>query len=191
MAGLKNETEKTFRLELGPGLSRDLPVRTLKGGGDQIASFVMLGDVELNKGCAALLVERMRVQDLLGQFDYIVTLEAKGITLAHEIAALLEHPRFVVIRKTHKRYMEKPIMVPSSSITSGGDQTIVMDGIDIRRIRGKRVLLVEDVIATGGSIDAACHLIESAGAEVAVIAAVLLKGDYSDPRLIYLQAPEM
>lgn len=188
---MADKTSETFHLELGPGLSRDLPKRTLKGGGHEIASFVMLGDVELNKGCASLLVERMREKDLLREFDYIVTLEAKGITLAHEIAALLGHPRYVVIRKTHKRYMEKPIMVPSSSITSGGDQTIVMDGLDIQRIRGKKVLLVEDVIATGGSIDAACHLIESAGAEVSVIAAVLLKGDYSDPRLLYLKAPEM
>ena len=188
---MSDKNIETFHLELGPGLSRDLPVRTLKGSDHQIASFVMLGDVELNKGCASLLVEKMKEKDLLKEFDYIVTLEAKGITLAHEMAAILGHPRYVVIRKTHKRYMEKPIMVPSSSITSGGDQTIVMDGLDIQRIRGKRVLLVEDVIATGGSIDAACHLIESAGAEVSVIAAVLLKGDYSDPRLLYLKAPEM
>jgi adenine phosphoribosyltransferase len=81
--------------------------------------------------------------------------------------------------------------VPSESITSGGDQTIVLDGLDIDRLRGKKVCLVEDVIATGGSVEAACNLISAVGAEVTVIAAVLLKGAFDDPRLIYLSAPEM
>lgn len=181
----------TFRLELGPDLSRDLPIITLRGRKKKIASFVMLGDVELNKKCAAYLVDRMREQNRLEKFDYIVTLEAKGITLAHEVAALLGYDRFVVIRKTPKKYMQRPLMVPSESITSGGDQTIVLDGPDIDRLRGKRVCLVEDVIATGGSVESACNLISAVGAEVTVIAAVLLKGEFADPRLIYLAAPEM
>ena len=185
------EAPKTFRLDLGPDLSRDLPIITLRGRDKQIASFVMLGDVELNKKCAAYLVEKMRKQGLLEKFDYLVTIEAKGITLAHEVAALLNYNRFVVIRKTAKKYMQRPLMVPSESITSGGNQTIVLDGLDIDRLRGKRVCLVEDVIATGGSVEAACNLINAVGAEVAVIAAVLLKGDFDDPRLVYLASPEM
>lgn len=184
----KNET---FRLDLAPDYHIDLPIRTLQGSNHKIASFVMLGDVELNKKCAALLVDTMKNRKLIEKFDYIVTLEAKGITLAHEIALLLGHPRFVVIRKTHKKYMQNSIMTPSTSITSGDDQNIIMDGIDIERIRGKKICLVEDVIATGGSIKAACNLIEQAGAEVTVITSVLLKGSFEDPRLVYLKAPEM
>ena len=182
---------ETFHLELGPDLSRDLPVITLRGTDHKIASFVMLGDVELNKKCAAYLVERMERENLLEKFNYLVTLEAKGITLAHEVASLLGFPRFVVIRKTAKKYMQTPLMAPSESITSGGNQTIVLDGLDIERLRGKKVCLVEDVIATGGSVEAACHLLGAIGAEVTVIASVLLKGTFSDPRLIYLAAPEM
>lgn len=182
---------ETFRLELGPDLSRDLPIIKLRGSDHKIASFVMLGDVELNKKCAAYLVDKMRQENLLEKFDYLVTLEAKGITLAHEVADLLNYPRFVVIRKTAKKYMQAPLMAPSESITSGGNQTIVLDGLDIERIRGKKICLVEDVIATGGSVEAACNLLSAVGAEVTVIAAVLLKGTFDDPRLIYLAAPEM
>lgn len=182
---------ETFRLELGPDLSRDLPIIKLRGTEQKIASFVMLGDVELNKKCAAYLVDKMRAEKLLEKFDYLVTLEAKGITLAHEVADLLGYPRFVVIRKTPKKYMQRPLMVPSDSITSGANQTIVLDGPDIDRLRGKKVCLVEDVIATGGSVEAACNLISAVGAEVTVIASILLKGNFDDHRLVYLAAPEM
>lgn len=185
------KTSETFRLELGPDLSRDLPVITLRGSDHKIASFVMLGDVELNKKCAAYLVDKMKAENLLETFNYLVTLEAKGITLTHEVADLLNYPHFVVIRKTAKKYMQSPLMMPSESITSGGNQTIVLDGLDIERLRGKKVCLVEDVIATGGSVEAACDLLSAIGAEVTVIASVLLKGTFSDPRLIYLAAPKM
>ncbi len=181
----------TYRLELSPDFSRDLPIIKLRGSEHKIASFVMLGDVELNKKCAAILVDKMKEKNLLEKFDYLVTLEAKGITLAHEVADILNFPRFVVIRKTPKKYMQRPLMVPSESITSGKDQTIVLDGLDIDRLRGKKVCLVEDVIATGGSVEAACNLLSAIGAEVTVIAAVLLKGKFEDPRLLYLAAPEM
>ncbi len=67
----------------------------------------------------------------------------------------------------------------------------MLDGRDAERIKGRRVCLVEDVIATGGSVEAACQMIRSAGGEVTVIATVLLKGDFKDPRLIYLLRPPM
>jgi len=183
--------DETFRLEISPGLSRDLPIRSLEGHHQSIASFVMLGDVELNERCASLLVDKLKDQDLLESFDILVTLEAKGITLAHEMAKLLNQPRFIVIRKSFKKYMKDALEVPSTSITSGDGQKIILDGVDIERIRGRRVCLVEDVIATGGSILAACELIEKAGAQVTVITSVLLKGRFSDSRMIYLKAPEM
>ena len=85
--------------------------------------------------------------------------------------------------------MVNPLMVPVTSITSTGEQTLVLDGRDADLIKGHRVCLIEDVIATGGSVAAACDLIKYAGAEVTVIATVLLKGDYTDPRLVYLQKP--
>ncbi len=181
--------KETFRLKLSPDLERELPLVTLSGTDHQIASFVMLGDVELNAKCAALLVEQMKQRNLLDKFDMLVALEAKGIALAHECAHLLDLPYYVVVRKSVKKYMLEPITEPVESITSFGEQTLVLNGIDAERIKGKRILITEDVIATGGSVQAACKLIEKAGAQVTVIATVLLKGDYDDPRLIYHHQP--
>ena len=121
----------------------------------------------------------------------IVAIEAKGIALTHECAHILNLTYYPVIRKTLKRYMVQPITVSVESITSFGEQTIVLNGLDAERIRGKRICIIEDVIATGGSIRAACKLIEKAGAEVTVIATVLVKGSFDDPRLVYYHKPPM
>ena len=191
MTSSNTPDEETFLLELGPDVRRRLPVVTLPGSGQRIASFVMLGDVELNEQCARLLAERLREGNLLNQFDVLAAIEAKGITLVHETAKILDHRFFIVIRKSIKKYMVDPLTCPVESITSPGRQTLVLDGRDRDRIRNKRVCLIEDVIATGGSIRAAQRLIESAGASLAVIAAVLLKGDFQDPRLTVLHRPPM
>jgi adenine phosphoribosyltransferase len=177
--------EETFLLQLAPDLARELPIVTHIGTNKRVASFVMLGDVELNEKCALLLVEKFRAEGLMERFDMLVALEAKGIALVHVTARILGHPLFVVIRKTVKRYMVNPLMVPVTSITSAGEQILVLDGRDAELIKGHRV------IATGGSVAAACDLIKYAGAEVTVIATVLLKGDYSDSRLVYLQKPSL
>jgi len=182
---------ETFLLELGPDIKRRLPVISLSGSNRRIASFVMLGDVELNEKCARLLVERFRSDGLLDQFDMLVAIEAKGITLVHETARCLGHPYFVVIRKSVKKYMVEPLTCPVTSITSTGQQTLVLDGRDADRIRNKRICLIEDVIATGGSVRSAHNLLEAAGATLSVIATVLLKGDFFDPRLVYLHQPPM
>jgi len=189
--GTMNTKKETFLLRLDAGLERELPIVTLAGTNKRIASFVMLGDVELNEKCAQLLVDRFRVARLLEKFDMLVALEAKGIALVHETARKLGYPFFVVVRKNVKNYMVRPLMVPVSSITSSGLQTLVLDGWDAERLRGHRVCLIEDVIATGGSIQAACDLVRYSGAEVTVIATVLLKGGFSDPRLVYLQKSPM
>jgi len=186
-----NKKEETFALRFHPDLERELPIVTLAGTNKRIASFVMLGDVELNEKCVQMLVDRFQADGLLEKFDMLVALEAKGIALVHETARKLGHPFFVVVRKTVKNYMVRPLMVPVSSITSAGMQTLVLDGRDADRIRGHRVCLIEDVIATGGSVLAACDLIRYAGADVTVIATVLLKGEFNDPRLVYLQKPAM
>ena len=183
--------EETFTLRLAPDLARELPITTLWGTDKRIASFVMLGDVELNEKCARLLVERFQSDGLMGRFDMLAAIEAKGITLVHETARLLKHPYFVIIRKTVKRYMVRPMTVPVTSITSSGEQTLVLDGRDADRLKGRRICIIEDVIATGGSIQSACDLVRKAGAEVTVIATVLLKGSFEDPRLVYLMRPPM
>jgi adenine phosphoribosyltransferase len=77
------------------------------------------------------------------------------------------------------------------SITSFGEQILVLNGLDVERINGKRVCITEDVIATGGSVRAACKLIEKAGGEVTIIASILLKGEFEDPRLLYYHRPPL
>jgi adenine phosphoribosyltransferase len=183
--------KESFLLKLAPDLERELPIVTLSGTDKTIASFVMLGDVELNNKCAKLLLEKIQSKGLMDAFDMVVAIEAKGIALTHEVAHMLNLPYYVVIRKTVKKYMVQPITVPVESITSFGQQTIVLNGMDAERIQGKRVCIIEDVIATGGSIRAACKLIEKAGGEVTVIATVLVKGDFDDPRLVYYHKPPM
>lgn len=183
--------KKTFLLKLAPDLKRELPIVTLSGTDKQVASFVMLGDVELNHKCAKLLVDEIRSKGLLEEFDMLVAIEAKGIALTHECASLLDLPYYVVIRKSLKKYMVNPVTVPVESITSFGEQHLVLNGLDAERLRGKRVCITEDVIATGGSIRAACGLVEKAGGEVTVIATVLVKGDFDDPRLVFCQKPPM
>lgn len=183
--------KETFLLKLAPDLERELPIVTLSGTDKTIASFVMLGDVELNYKCAKLLVDKIQSKNLLDAFDMVVAIEAKGIALTHECARLLNLPYYVVIRKTVKKYMVQPITVPVESITSFGEQSIVLNGLDAERIEGKRICIIEDVIATGGSIRAACKLIEKAGGEVTVIATVLLKGQFEDQRLVYYHKPPM
>ena len=187
----QKKNQERFRLRLAPDLERELPVITLAGTDRRIASFVMLGDVELNEKCARLIVERFRRDDLLDRFDLLAAIEAKGITLVHETARFLGHPYFVVIRKSVKKYMVEPLTCPVTSITSAGRQKLVLDGRDADRMRNKRICLIEDVIATGGSVRSAHNLIEAAGAKLSVIATVLLKGDFDDPRLVYLHQPPM
>jgi adenine phosphoribosyltransferase len=182
---------QTFNLKLADDLDRDLPIIVLPDSKKTIASFVMLGDVELNIKCARLLVDEIKSKGLLNEFDMLVAIEAKGIALAQECAHILGQPYYVVIRKTMKKYMVDPIMVPVKSITSFGEQSLVLNGMDAERMKGKRICIVEDVIATGGSIRAACELIEKAGAKVTLIATVLLKGEFEDPRLLYYLRPPM
>ncbi len=182
--------EGTFLLEFGD-VRRRLPVVTLPGTDKRIASFVMLGDVALNQTCARMMVERLRKDGLLERFDMLAAIEAKGITLVHETARCLGHPYFVVIRKSVKKYMVDPLTHPVTSITSTGRQELVLDGRDAERMRGKRVCLIEDVIATGGSVRAAHDIIAAAGADLTLIATVLLKGDFEDSRMVYLHRPPM
>jgi len=185
----KDSTAKgeTFLLRLAPDLERELPVVRLADGDERIASFVMPGDVELNEQCARLLAEKLRTAGALERFDLLAAVEAKGITLTHEVARRLGHPHFVVIR----RYMVEPLIMPVSSITSAGEQALVLDGRDAARVAGRRVCLVEDVVATGSSVRSAVALLERAGATVTAIAAVLLKGDFEDSRFLYLHRPPM
>ena len=148
-----------------------------------IASFVMLGDTELVERCADALLSRMPQEGV----DLLVCLEAKGIPLTHALARRLGLD-YVTVRKSVKSYMEDPLVVEVRSITTQAPQTLVLDGVDRRRLEGRTVGVVDDVVSTGGSLRAVETLLAKAGAQVACRVAVLLEeGGYHGEDLIFLE----
>lgn len=158
----------TYTLNVA-GLTRELPLCPVNEHLD-IAAFVMFTDVELTVACAAELVKKVPEHDVL------LTAEAKGIPLAYEMARQLGE-RYVVARKGLKLYMKDPIKVDVKSITTMHMQTLYIDKFDVELMRGKRVLIVDDVISTGESLNSLMELAKAAGGEIVGIATVLAEGD--------------
>ena len=160
---------KYYRMKFGT-LERELPIcrvtETL-----YIAGFVLLGDPALSKECARELLEKAP------EYDYILTAEAKGITLAHEMALQHGDERFMVARKGAKLYMNGVIEVKVHSITTAKEQSLYLDGADAALLKGKRVLIVDDVISTGESLGALEALVTKAGGNIVGKMAVLGEGD--------------
>ena len=123
------------------GCTRNLPILNVT---DKlaIAGFVMLGDVELTDACARELAKKVPPET-----DYVLTAETKGIPLAEELARALGMDRYIVARKSVKAYMENALWVDDVSITTKGTQKLCLDGTDIERIKGKNVLLLDDVMS--------------------------------------------
>lgn len=151
------------------GMERDLLRCPLNDKLD-IAAFIIFGDVELTVHAAAELLKR------LPEFDYIVTPEAKGIPLAYEMSRQ-SGKKYFVARKKPKLYMKDPVIVNVRSITTESVQTLIMDSIEGEQIRGKRVVILDDVISTGESLKAVEELCAKFDANVVAKAAVLAEGD--------------
>jgi len=171
---------ETYELKVA-GLTRWLPKIKISDH-LAIASFVILGDCELVTAAAPLLASK------LPPVDYLVTAEAKGIPLVHEVSRLLGLPTYIVARKSVKPYMEEPLIDEVTSITTQKAQLLCLDGADALRVRGKRVAVIDDVISTGESLGALSRLLETAGAQVVAKAAILAEGDAADRTdIIYLE----
>ena len=172
---------KTYTLHVA-GLTRELPI--IKLSYDlSIASFVILGDTEIVKKTAPMIAKK------LPEVDFIVTAEAKGIPLAYEISKILNLDEYIVARKSVKAYMEEPIEVEVNSITTTNSQKLYLNNQDAKKIKGKRVALIDDVISTGQSLKALERLVEKAGANVVAKAAILAEGDAKDRKdIIFLEA---
>lgn len=151
------------------GLKRDLPLCEVAPD-FYIAAFVLFGDVEMTVACAQQLLKKAP------EFDVILTSEAKGIPLAYEMARLSGHYRYIVARKGVKVYMQDVIAKEVLSITTQRKQTLYLDGGDAEYMRGKRVLIVDDVISTGESLGAMESLVNSAGGNIVGKMAVLAEG---------------
>lgn len=165
------------------GCKRSLPILNLSDS-LAIAGFVMLGDVELCESCARELAKKVPAEA-----EIIMTAETKGIPLAVELARQIGMPYYITARKSVKAYMEDPIWVEDESITTMGKQRLYLMRSDIDRIAGRKVLLLDDVISTGGSMTALSNLAEKAGAHVIGQAAVLAEGDAAKRTdIIFLEA---
>lgn len=162
---------KTYTLNVA-GLQRQLPILPINDK-LSIGAFIMFSDVELTIACAEALLKKV------GDFDVIITSEAKGIPLAYELSRQ-SGKNYVVGRKNFKLYMTEPISVNVQSITTKGMQTLYLSQEDAAKLKGKRVLIADDVISTGESLIALEKLCEEAGGEVVCKAAVLAEGDAAD-----------
>lgn len=151
------------------GVKRQLPFVKIKDD-MALASFCIVSDTELVQAVAPKLAEK------LPEVDILLTAEAKGIILTYEMSRLLGK-EFVVARKNKKPYMQNVLEANVYSITTQKKQTLYLDGCDVEKIKGKRVAIIDDVIATGESLNALEKLAEEAGAEVAARAAVLAELD--------------
>ena len=163
------------------GLERDLPICPLNDK-LSIAGFVIFGDQELTVACARELLARAPA------YDYIITAEAKGIPLAHEMARQAGDAKYILARKGPKLYMRDIFSVCVHSITTAKEQHLYLDGADAALMNGKRVLIVDDVISTGESLAALEALVTKAGGEICGRMAILAEGDAIDRGdIIYLE----
>ena len=163
------------------GVQRDLPICKVTDS-LYIAGFVVFGDQELTVACAKALLERAP------EYDYIITAEAKGIPLAHEMARQTGAPKYFLARKNPKLYMTGVFSASVKSITTAKEQTLYLDTADAELMKGKRILIVDDVISTGESLHALEVLVEKAGGIIVGKMAVLAEGDAQDREdLIYLE----
>lgn len=161
----------TYTLNVA-GLTRELRLCHASDTLD-IAAFIMFSDVELTVKCAEELLKKCP------DFDILVTAETKGIPLAYEMARQSGR-NYVTGRKSVKLYMTDPIEVKVKSITTANVQTLYLSQEDVELMRGKRVLIVDDVISTGESLTALEKLVSEAGGKTVGKAAVLAEGSAAD-----------
>ncbi len=162
------------------GLTRELKICSLNETLD-IAAFILFSDVELTEACARALVARVPA------CDYIITAESKGIPLAYEMSRQMGVP-YIVARKSVKAYMTDILSVTVKSITTAAVQTLYLDGDKAAWMKGKRILVVDDVVSTGESLHALQQLVREAGGEIVANAAPLAEGDAAKRKdLIYLE----
>ena len=161
----------TYTLKIA-GIERELQKFPVSEKLD-IAAFILFGDVELTEKCAAELIKKAP------EFDYIVTPEAKSIPLAYEMSKQ-SGKKYIVVRKGVKVYMDNPVKVPVNSITTQNTQYLYLGHEDGDLLKDKRVLIVDDVISTGESLEALKALCKSAGGHTACCASVLAEGDAAE-----------
>lgn len=170
-----------YRLKID-NIERDLPICRVTDD-LYIAGFVMFGDVEITEKAAEMLLEKAP------DFDIMITAESKGIPLAHEMAKQSGKNTYIVARKGPKLYMKDIIKTEVNSISTEKVQVLCIGSDEADKMRGKRVLIVDDVISTGESLKAVETLVKQVGGNVVGKMAVLAEGDAIDRPDIIALAP--
>lgn len=158
----------THRVQIG-SLSRDLPIVPVSDE-VKVALFNMLGDTDITEEAGKELARR-----LPADIKVLVTPEVKALSLAHVISRESGVP-YIVVRKGTKPYMVDPVVREVVSITTGKPQTLVMDGLDVQKVRGQRVAIVDDVVSSGGTLNSLREIIEQVGGDLGAVMAVFTEG---------------
>ena len=172
--------QKFYKMNIA-GLDRDLPLCPISDS-LMIGAFVIFGAPVLTTACAEELLKRAP------EHDYMISAEAKGIPLVHEMARLEGNKKYFLARKAPKLYMTGVFEAAVHSITTANDQKLYLDTADAEQMKGKKILIVDDVISTGESLKAIENLVEKAGGVICGKMTVLAEGDAQDREdLIYLE----
>lgn len=161
---------EAYSIEIA-GLKRELPLFEIKPG-LRIAILNILGDTELVQACAHELGKKLKEVD----YDILVTAEAKSIPLAYALSVETKKP-YVILRKTYKPYMGDALKAETLSITTGQPQVLILDEKDRQAIQGKKVVILDDVISTGSTLQGMRMILDKASANVIAEAAILTEGD--------------
>lgn len=165
-----SEQRNTYGIDIA-GIHRELELFEIKPG-LRIAILNILGDTELVEACARALAKKLESVN----YDIFVTAEAKSIPIAHALSVETGYP-YVILRKSYKPYMGDAIQSETLSITTGEPQRLYLDEKDRDLIRGKRVVIIDDVISTGSTLQGMRLILEKAGAIIAAEAAILTEGE--------------
>ena len=172
--------QKYYKMNIA-GVERDLPICPLNES-LMIAGFVIFGDPEITTACSQALLDKAP------EYDYLISAEAKGIPLVHEMARLAGNQKYFLARKAPKLYMTGVFEVVVKSITTENVQKLYLDKADADLMKGKRILIVDDVISTGESLRAIEELVKLAGGEIVGKMAILAEGDaIGRDDIIYLE----
>jgi adenine phosphoribosyltransferase len=167
---MKMENRPTYPVEIA-GVHRELTLFQIKPG-LRIAILNILGDTELVQACGEALAEKLSKVD----YDVLVTAESKSIPLAHALSVETKKP-YVVLRKIYKPYMGAALKTETLSITTGEPQNLFLDEKDLQLMKGKKIVIVDDVISTGSTLQGMRLLVQKSGAEVVAEAAIFTEGE--------------
>ena len=165
-----SKERKTYGIDIA-GIHRELELFEVKPG-LRIAILNILGDTELVEACAIALSKELKAIE----YDVLVTAEAKSIPLVHALSVTTDKP-YIVLRKSYKPYMGDALHSETLSITTGKSQTLYLDEKDRGLVKGKNVVILDDVISTGSTLQGMRLILGKAGAHVAIEAAILTEGE--------------